>query len=134
MNGRRNPFGRGLYFLDVLACTLFCLAFTLVGARFSREVALPVELPRAAIRAGAGSELPAASLVMRGEAGAPELWLDGEPMDLAALAARLRDAPPAALRVRAEDSALARAIAVAHEAGVLSLEIAYEPARTGGQP
>ena len=125
MSAARSPLGYGLYFLDVLACTLFCLAYTLVGARASREAAIPVELPRARVEPGPGSALPAASLVVRGDAG---LWLDGEAVDPAELEARLRRAPPAALRVRAEDSPLLRAIAIAHAAGVLEIELAYAQA------
>src|SRR5262245_4015145 len=130
----RSPLGYGLYFLDVLACTRFCLAYLLVGARASREAAIPVELARARVEHGVGSALPAATLVVRGDPRAPELWLDGEPVDLGGLEARLRRAPPAALRVRGEDSPLLRAIAIARESGVLEIEIAYaqEPAARGG--
>jgi len=136
MSAASSPLGYGLYFLDVLACTLFCLAFLLVNARFSREAAIPVEIPRAEAARGAGSALPAASLVVRGDAASPELLLDGEPVDLAGLEARLRSAPPAALRVRGEDSPLLRAIAIAHAAGVLEIELAYAPAPPagGGRP
>jgi hypothetical protein len=124
MSPARSPLGYGLYFLDVLACTLFCLAFILVGARASREAAIPVELPRAPALPGPGSALPAASLVVRDTG----LWLDGEAVDAAELEARLRRAPPAALRVRSEDSPLLRAIAIAHAAGVLEIELAYAQA------
>jgi hypothetical protein len=129
MSAAASPLGYGLYFLDVLACTLFCLAFALAGARGPRERAIPVELPRAVAAEAVGSGLAGASLVVRGDPQAPELLLDGEPVDLATLEARLRSAPPASLRVRAEDSPLARAIALAHSAGVLQIELAYADAR-----
>ncbi len=134
MSAARSPLGYGLYFLDVVLCTLFCLASTLVGARSSREAAIALELPRADVSRAPGSALPAASLVVRGDAGAPELFLDGEPVDLGELEAHLRRAPPAALRVRGEDSPLLRAIAIAHAAGVLEIELVYAqapPARGG---
>jgi len=124
----RSPLGYGLYFLDVLACTLFCLAFTLVSAKVSGETATPVELPRSGEAGVRGSALPAASLVVRGDAESPELLLDGEPVDLAGLEARLRRAPPAALRVHGEDSPLLRAIAIAHAAGVFEIELAHSQA------
>jgi len=136
MSAASSPLGYGLYFLDVLACTLFCLAFTLVSARFSRETAeaaIPLELPRDEGASAAGSALPATSLVVRGDAASPELLLDGEPVDLAELEARLRSRPPAALRVRGEDSPLVRAIAIAHAAGVLEIELAYAPPARGGR-
>ena len=133
MSAASSPLGYGLYFLDVLACTLFCLAFTLVSARYSRETAIPVELPRDEGASAVGTALPAASLVVRGDAASPELLLDGEPVDLAGLEARLRSAPPAALRVRSEDSPLVRAIAIAHAAGVLEIELAYAPPARGGR-
>jgi biopolymer transport protein ExbD len=128
-----SPLGYGLYFIDVLACLLFCLAFTLVGARFSREVAIPVDLPRAQAVGAPGSGLAAASLVVRGDPGAPELLLDGEPVDLERLAARLQSAPPASLVVRSEDSPLARVIAIAHAAGVRDIELAYQAAPRAGK-
>jgi biopolymer transport protein ExbD len=128
MSASASPLGYGLYFLDVLACTLFCLAFALVGARFSREVAIPVDLPRAQAAAAPGSGLATASLVVRGDPGAPEFFLDGEPVDLVRLEARLRSAPPAALVVRSEDSPVARVIAMAHAAGVREIGLAYRAA------
>jgi hypothetical protein len=132
MSAAASPLGYGLYFLDVLACTLFCLAFALAGARGPRELAIPVELPRAEAARAVGSGLAGASLVVRGDPAAPELLLDGERVDLATLEARLRRAPPPALRIRAEVSPLGRAIALAHAAGVLEIELAYADARAGG--
>jgi len=133
MSAAGSPLGYGVYFLDVLACTLFCLAFTLVSARTSRETSVPVELPRAEGDSSPGSALPAASLVVRGDAASPEFLLDGEPVGLAELEARLRSRPPAALRVRGEDSPLVRAIAIAHAAGVFEIELAYaQPSHAGG--
>jgi hypothetical protein len=129
------PLGYGLYFLDVVACALFCLSFALVGAQRAREVAAPVESPRETAPARApGSALAGASLLVRGSVAAPELLLDGEALDLASLEARLREAPPAALRIRSEDSLLARAVAVAHAAGVAEIELGYAglPQRSGG--
>ena len=38
--------GYGLYFIDVLACLLFCITLALVGARFGREQSVELELPR----------------------------------------------------------------------------------------
>jgi hypothetical protein len=133
MKAAGAPLGYGLYFLDVLACTLFCLAFTLVAARPASEVAVAIELPRASDVRMPGTGLPAASLVVRGSLAAPELLLDGEAIDLASLEVRLRAAPPAALRIRSEDSPLARAVAAAHAAGVPEIELAYaDPRSVGG--
>ena len=36
MSAPSSPLGLGLYFIDVLACLLFCLTLALVGARFAR--------------------------------------------------------------------------------------------------
>ena len=46
--------GVGLYFIDIFACTLFCLSLALVGARFSRETAIEIELPEASRASNAG--------------------------------------------------------------------------------
>ena len=44
MKTRRSPLGSGLYFIDVLACLLFCLALALVGARFGNEHSVEIEV------------------------------------------------------------------------------------------
>ena len=43
MSAARAPLGAGLYFIDVLACLLFCLVLVLVGARFGREQSVEIE-------------------------------------------------------------------------------------------
>jgi biopolymer transport protein ExbD len=125
-----SPLGRGLYFIDVLACLLFCLTLALVGARFSREVTVPVELPTLPERAQdvAGADLSGSTIVLRRAGQEVEVFYDGEPLSLEELAARLAAAPPPSVVVRSETSPLARVIGAAHAAGVHDIRLAYEEA------
>jgi biopolymer transport protein ExbD len=126
MSGAASPLGYALYFIDVLACLLFCLTLALVGARFSREVTLPVDLPRLPESAAAGSALDAADIALRAAPAGPELFYEGERVSFEELEARLAGTPPAAVVVRAEASTLARVIGAVHAAGVRDIQLAYE--------
>jgi len=121
-----SPVGYGLYFIDVLACLLFCLVLTLVGARFSHETTVPVTLPELASGGAGVGDATAVDVTLRAVGGRTRYWLEDEPLDLAELAARLRDRPPPVLRIRAEETALARVIGLAHASGVHDIELAYE--------
>ncbi len=129
--------GSGIYFIDVLACLLFCLVLALVGARFGREQSVTIDLPGLEPHRESGADLNGPSLQVRTRDGRTEILLEDEALGLDELGERLRAAPPPALVVRAEDSDLARVIAIAHAAGVHDIELAYEvrsarPAGAGG--
>ena len=117
--------GYGLYFIDVLACLLFCVTLALVTARFGRETSVDLELPELAASGAVGGDLAGPSISLRTRDGALELFLEDEPVSLEELEARLRSAPPASVVVRSEDSALAEVIGIAHAAGVHDIELAY---------
>lgn len=121
-----SPLGYGLYFIDVLACLLFCVTLALVGARFGREQSVPLELPRMEPSASQGADLSALQVSVRSRAGEPEFFVEDRAVSLEELEARLHSAPPPSIVVRSEESALARVIAVAHAAGVHDIELAYE--------
>jgi len=133
MSGR-SPVGFGLYFIDVLACLLFCITLSLVGARFSRETTVPVDLPELAGAAGLAGEAEAVSVTIRHEAGGTRYYLEDRPLGFEALGRALRADPPAALRIRAEETALARVIGLAHENGIHDVELAYETRRGDDAP
>ncbi len=124
--------GYGLYFIDVLACLLFCITLALVGARFGREHTVAVDLPEIAKSDGRGGDVTGPSIVVRSTPDAVEILLDGVPVTLDALAAHLESAPPPSVVVRSEESTLSQVIAVAHGAGVHDIRLAYEVARSGG--
>jgi biopolymer transport protein ExbD len=117
----------GLYFIDVIACLLFCLTLALVGARFSREHSIEIELPQAPPRGGeAGSSLdPEVVTIGVGPSG-PVLYLGEEALDFSALEARFRADPPVAVLIRAEPTPLSRVITMAHGAGVSDIQLGYE--------
>jgi biopolymer transport protein ExbD len=121
-----SPLGLGLYFIDVLACLLFCITLALVSARFGREVTVPVDLPRLDAPASAGADLAETAIVVRSREGVIEFFLGDEPVDFATLETRLQEAPPLSIVVRAETSAVARVIGAAHAAGVHDIQLAYE--------
>ncbi len=118
--------GRGLYFVDVLACLLFCLTLALVGARFDRERTVVVDLPELGRRGATGTDLVAATVTLRGTGDELAIFLDEEPTSVAELRARWSELPPPAVVLRAEDSALGRLVALAHEVGVEEIQLAYE--------
>lgn len=128
--------GRGLYFIDVLACVLFSLALALVGARFGREVTVPVELPTLpeSDPSLAGADLSGATIVLRSTADGSEILYDGERLSWEQLAARLVEATPPSVVVRSEASPLSRVIGSVHAAGVHDIRLAYEEARAGEVP
>lgn len=126
MSGSVTTPRSGLYFIDVLACLLFSLTLALVGARFSSEHAVEIELPEAAPAEGSGSALDALVVTIQSGPGRPALWVENEALDFAALEARLQSAPPPALLIRSEANALSRVIAIAHGAGVADIQLAYE--------
>jgi hypothetical protein len=123
--------GYGLYFIDVLACLLFCITLALVGARFGREQTVALELPHMEQTDGGGSDLSGPSIALRGEGEALEIFLDSERVTLDELAARLEEAPVPSVVVRSEASSLTRVIGIAHAAGVHDIRLAYETARGG---
>jgi biopolymer transport protein ExbD len=136
MSASASPLGRGLYFIDVLACLLFCLTLALVGARFGREVTVPVELPTLpdADPSQAGADLSGATIVLRSTPEGAELFYDGEPLSFEELSARLAEAPPPSVVVRSETSPLARVIGSVHAAGVHDIRLAYEETRDAEVP
>jgi len=129
VSAQPSPMGFGLYFIDVLACLLFCLTLALVGARFGREVTVPVELPRTQKSDAGGSDLSGASIVLRTRDGGLELFYEEDPVTFEELARRLDGAPPPSVVVHSERSALARLIGIVHGAGVSDIRLAYEVAR-----
>ena len=98
--------GYGMYFIDVLACLLFCITLALVGARFGREHTVAVDLPEIAKSDGRGGDVTGPSIVVRSIPDGVEILLDGVPVTLAALAAQLEGAPPPSVVVRSEESTL----------------------------
>jgi len=122
--------GYGLYFIDVLACLLFCITLALVGARFGREQTVPLELPRMQ-QTGGGSDLSGPTIALRGEGEALEIFLDGERLGIDELAARLAEAHVPSVVVRSEASSLTRVIGIAHTAGVRDIQLAYQTGRGG---
>jgi biopolymer transport protein ExbD len=124
-----SPLGLGLYFIDVLACLLFCLTLALAGARFGREVSVPLDLPHLPRSATAGSDISGAAIVVRSADGGLEFFYEDERVSFQELEARLTAAPPPSVIVRSETSAVARVIGAAHAAGVRDIRLAYELAR-----
>jgi hypothetical protein len=125
VSARGSPLGSGLYFIDVLACLLFCLALALVGARFGTEHMTEIELPRRAAPDRPGAELTAWEVSLRELEGEVTLAVDGEPLTLEDFETRLGIAPPPALVIHSGASTLARVIALAHASGVDDIELAY---------
>ena len=120
-----SPVGFGLYFIDVLACLLFCLTMALVGARFGREQTVDVDLPRIERSDRSGPDLSSRTISLRSEGDQLEVFLGEARVSLEELEARLRSEPPPSVVVRAEESSLARVIAIAHGAGVHDIQLAY---------
>jgi biopolymer transport protein ExbD len=118
--------GRGLYFVDVLACLLFCLTLALVGARFDRERTVAVELPELRRSAATGADLVAATVTLRSSGDELAILLDDEELSVGELRERWAELPPPAVVLRAEDSPLGRIVALAHEVGVEQIQLAYE--------
>ena len=86
--------GSGIYFIDVLACLLFCITLALVGARFGHEVTVPVDLPGMEEGVGSGMDVigPSISVYSAGEE--LRVLLEDEPVTMEDLTARLRASPP----------------------------------------
>ena len=133
MSAPATPLGFGLYFIDVLACLLFCITLTLAGARFGHEESVAIELPEREPSRGAGAALDAPAISVRGQGDRIELFYRGEPIELEVLEAQLQGDPPPAIVVRAEATALSRVIALAHAAGVGDIRIAYEAVASAGE-
>ncbi len=132
MSTSGSPLSFGLYFIDVLACLLFCIPLALVGARFGRERIVELELPELPRDAHAGSDLSGPTISVRNVGDRVEVYLDGEAVTLDVLEVRLRAAPPSSVVLRSEASPLSGVIAIAHAAGVRDIRLAYE-AGTGGK-
>ncbi|NNL68176.1 MAG: biopolymer transporter ExbD [Myxococcales bacterium] len=126
MSGNGSPVGYALYFIDVLACLLFCITLTLVGARFSSETMVPVDLPELAPTAGTVGRDEAISVTLREERGEVRFYLGDRAVSFQALGDAFRREPKPTVRIRAEETALARVIGLAHENGVHDIELAYE--------
>ncbi|MGH0030055.1 MAG: ExbD/TolR family protein [Myxococcota bacterium] len=126
MSAARSPLGAGLYFIDVLACLLFCLVLALVGARFGTEQSVPLDLPELAASDAGGPSLTQSEISLRETDAGPELWFDGEPIAFDALARRLREDAPPSVVVRSETSLLSRVVGLVHDAGIREIELAYE--------
>ena len=126
--------GYGLYFIDVLACLLFSITLALVGARFGHEQTVPVELPELASAGGAGDALDGATITLRAEGDALELFFNDQRVGFDELAERLgRDLVPSVV-VRSEESSLTRVIGIAHAAGVRDIQLAYEKISPNAMP
>ena len=97
-----SPVGFGLYFIDVLACLLFCLTMALVGARFGREQTVAVDLPRIERSDRSGPDLASRTISLRSEGEQLEVFLGEARVSLEELEARLRSEPPPSVVVRAE--------------------------------
>ena len=123
---RGSPLGSGLYFIDVLACLLFCLALALVGARFGRERSVEIEVPEGAPLPATGAQLEGWRVRVEGQGVDTRGLLDDDPIALPELLRRLRERPPPSLVLSSDASALAQVIAGAHAAGVHAVELAYE--------
>jgi len=121
--------GLALYFIDVLACLLFCLVLALVGARFGREVTVPVELPRLDRSDGLGSDLRSTVIQVRARSSDAEFYLEDDPVSYESLKSWLAAAAPHSVVVRAESSAVAQVIGAAHAAGIEDIQLAYEVAK-----
>ncbi len=65
-------------------------------------------------------------MTLRGTGDELAIFLDEEPTSVAELRARWTELPPPAVVLRAEDSALGRVVALAHEVGVEVIELAYD--------
>jgi biopolymer transport protein ExbD len=126
--------GYGLYFIDVLACLLFCVTLALVGARFGREQTVAVELPELEQTSGSGADLTGSTITLRAEGDALELFLDDERVDFDELGERLARASLPSVVVRAEASSLTRVIGIAHAAGVHDIQLAYASVGPGKTP
>jgi biopolymer transport protein ExbD len=126
--------GYGLYFIDVLACLLFCVTLALVGARFGREQTVAVDLPELERTAGTGADLVGATITLRAEGDALEIFLDEERVGFDELADRLGRALLPSVVVRSEASSLTRVIGIAHAAGVRDIQLAYAAAGESTAP
>jgi hypothetical protein len=126
MSARNSPLGSGLYFIDVFACQLFCLALALVGARFGAERSVEIEVPAGSERSGSGAELTGWRVRVEGQGAGTRVFLEGAEVSLEDLESRLRDTPPPSIVLSSDASALARLIATAHAAGVHDVELAYD--------
>jgi len=124
--------GYGLYFIDVLACLLFCVTLALVGARFSRERTVELALPEIERAAGTGSDLTGTTIALRNDGDALELTIDGEVVGWEELEERLSAETLPSVIVRSEASSLTRVIAIAHTAGVRDIRLTYATARASG--
>ncbi len=133
MSAGRAPLGAGLYFIDVLACLLFCLVLALVGARFGQEHSVELDLPELARAPEGGASLTERQITLRERDGRVEVWLDDEPLSLEELALRLEAETPPSVVVRSETSLLSRVVGIAHDAGVRQIELTYEVARRGDE-
>ncbi len=134
MSARTAPMGFAIYFIDVLACLLFCLVLALVGARFGTERTLDLALPELPDRVEAGSDLSGTTIDVRSEDGRTQIALDGDLVSLEELEARLAASPPPSVVLRAEGSVLSGVIASVHGAGVHDIRLAYESATEGATP
>lgn len=135
MSERGSPVGYALYFIDVLACLLFSIVLTLVGARFTSETTVPVDLPDLAQATGAAESPEALAVTVVEEDGRARLFLGEQPVSFAELSEAFRREAPPTVRIRAEETPLARVIGLAHESGIHDIELAYETrarARDGG--
>jgi biopolymer transport protein ExbD len=126
VSAARAPLGAWVYFIDVLACLLFCLVLALVGARFGREHSVALDLPELASSSQGGPSLTEREISLREGPEGAQVWLDGEPLALEELERRLRAELPPAVVVRSEATLLSRVVGIAHAAGVREIELAYE--------
>ncbi|NRA00468.1 MAG: hypothetical protein HRU01_28615 [Myxococcales bacterium] len=121
-----------LYFLDVLACLLFCLAIALAGAHFGREHSVDLELPVATPTEASGESLGSTEIHVWMEEGVEIIELDGVRMSAVDLERALRATAPGSVLIRATASPLSRVVGFAHAAGVRNIELAYRSESEAG--
>lgn len=125
--------GFGLYFIDILACMVFCLTLALVSARFGRETTVEIALPELEGASPAHDELTAPSISLRNEAGGvTRFYWEQEVVSLATLRERLAGGGFERVVVRVEESPFTEVVASAKAAGVHDIDIAYEVRAASG--
>ena len=127
--------GVGLYFIDIFACTLFCLSTrprrcALLARALDRDRAAPRPKPkrgRATPRRATAGHEPIAVTLRTSEQRHRDLLGRGgrDARTASAIRASPRPSPRSSL-FRLEASEFTRAVGLAHEAGVRNIQIAYE--------
>jgi len=126
------PPGFGLYFIDILACMVFCLTLALVSARFGHETAVEVSLPQLEGASPTHGELTAPAISLRSDPeGETRFYWERERVTLETLRERLEHGAFERIVVRMERSPFTEVVSSARAAGVQDIDIAYELQRVG---